>query len=199
MSSYLKHQIYGSTGQDDVSIRAEIKKLFNNYSAWRIIRRMNLDANGNKVPCPVCKTTGVKGRAYNTLCDNCLGEGYIWTEEWIRAFSWTGMSPSNRLAAYKAFNPQGVTYGGMQIVYVEDIVKPKEGDRIIYVKLKDDGNPLIANGQYIRNEIFSVNYIDDYVLDNAKLEYFRLACSEESNRFFGQPLNQITPHENRTQ
>lgn len=195
MSRY--RALYGNPGHD-VSIRAEISgTLFSSRGEFPrgkplIFRRMKRDQYQNPVLCPQCRMKGTLSHARAHVCDKCWGMGYLWKEEWVVAYSWPGQGASPALAKEKKYEEQGVVDSDFNVFYLEYQVKPTLMDKLIEVRLDDEGAPLSPT-KPIRVRSFDIRNIDEYRLDSGRLEYWRLTCDQEKFGFIGQPLDLMIP------
>lgn len=137
-----------------------------------IIRNMRRDADGYATEC-VCfdkKQTHIPD--YD--CSYCLGEGYLWDEHWSTAYSMHLSSDGG--AARKYLNPPpGLQRTDYEVFFIryDEIIKYE--DKIIKVKLDNEGNPVIP---FIRQVIHKASLIDELRSDYGRLEYLAIYCQE---------------------
>lgn len=179
-----------SANIDNVSVRDEVTELFERYSRWGVLRRVRRDSSQNRIPCTKCKKIGTHGVALTTICDHCLGAGYIWDEEWVQYYQWPGVSGARSRAGYKDLEDWGEVPTNLAVIYVRAYVRPDVEDKIISVEFDDNGRPL---NPVIYKTMFDVRTIDDYRLDTGRLEYFRLTTMKQTMGYFGQPLDSFEP------
>ncbi len=179
---------------DGVSIRSEIHNVLHGVpgepARQRIglYRRVRLDENNRAVTCPQCRKIGTQDHALAHICDYCLGVGYIWDEEWILYYVQPASSMGRSKAGYKEYLSQGVVETNLVVVYLEAYVKPKVLDKLIEIALNDDGT--IAD-PLTRKFMYDIRNVDEYRLDNGKLEYYRMVCGKVTSGYIGQPITEM--------
>jgi hypothetical protein len=119
-----------------------------------------------------------------------LGVGYIWDEEWIRYYQWPGVGVARSRSGYKEYLEWGALPTNLAVIYVESYVKPTDEDKVIEVAFDDRGNPLQPT---VRTMMFDLRAVDDYRLDNGRLEYFRLTAMKQTIGHYGQPIDTAEP------
>ncbi len=196
MSNSRCELLFSNSGlEDEINMRDELHVLFEKYSRWGLLRRIRRAPGGQLTLCPQCRKIGTQDHALYHICDKCLGIGYIWDEEWIKYYQWPGTGVARSRAKYKGYAEAGTLETNLMVIYLEAKVNPILEDKLIEVDFDDAGNPLQP---YARRGLFDIRAIDDYRLDNGKMEYFRLACMKTTVGYYGQPLDKFLPGERRS-
>ncbi len=198
MSKARTSLLYGSGA--DINLREEFSQTIrgNGTEAARgipgIYRRMRRDSNNNLIPCYQCRKVGVQGSSKAHVCDACLGAGFLWDETWIQYYSAPGYSAGRSKSNLK----QGIEIGpletNLEVIYLEAGVIPDVYDQIISVVLDAEGGILQP---YQRRNAYDIRAIDEYRLDNGRLEYWRLACFKMTLGYWGQPIAELEPGQRR--
>lgn len=186
--------VFGNSSGSDIDMRAELGKIFDGdgheppRGYYAILRRMKRDSNGHLIICPQCRKVGTQDHTRWLVCDCCLGSGHLWVEEWCQIYKWPGTAAARSRSQFKQYEPFGIIDTDLSVIYVRHHVKPTTDDKIIEVKLNDDGSIAYTENQYIRTELFDINDVDHWRLDRGKLEYFRITGIRVTVDYFGQPL-----------
>lgn len=188
MSRYIK-SLWTDVG--DISIRHEISDTLrgNQFQfprgRWGILRRLRKDENEQMIDCSQCKKRGSHAPSTNTLCDVCFGEGYMWDEEWVIFYKWSGALKDGNRHGYKDYNESGYVENKTGVAYLEYNIHPQMGDKLIEVYADQDGKIIEP---YVRKNIWDVRFLEELILDNGRSEYWRLSIALHQNRAFGQPM-----------
>lgn len=165
-------------GRGEVDLRAELDEIFFGYQSGIrhgylvLMRRMRRGTNGIAESC-TCKNEHT--REPDPDCSYCLGEGYLWDEDWVWTYSMYANDASG-LASRITFLPPGnvrVDYKIFFLRYDSDI---QYGDKIVEVKLDEEGNLVVP---YIRQAIYKPQTINKYRSDNSRIEYIAVYCKED--------------------
>lgn len=202
MSGSRSRSIYGSTA-GGIDMRAEFTALLRGddgqprLGEYAIFRKMRREPNGKPTLCPRCRKIGVQESRIGSECGLCLGVGYLWDEEWVIVYRWSGTSVSRSRSGYKKFEMFGVINTDLAVIYMEYYGTPTTEDKLISVVTDSEGKPVLSGGQYQRLEMFDFRTVDRYRADNAKLEYWRVTANKISIGRFGQPLATHEPEDRR--
>jgi len=165
----------------EIDLRQELKDILYGsasllpHGQLGLLRRMRKDDAGKLIPCPcVDPLTGEGDRDY--LCPVCLGESYLWDEEYITFYK-TEVAGREVAFAGKEIKHQGGILNVKTILfYMEWFVNPTEHDRIIELELGLDGAPL---NPIKRKQVNVITTAQDYRSDFGRVEYFRCATYED--------------------
>jgi len=139
-----------------------------------ILRRMNVDDDGELVVCPCVSDTTLEPDLDNP-CPYCHSERYIWTEEWIVYYCTTIGRGDKKANAVDVF-PAGIYADEIKYFYLEHGVEPSKVDKIIEVDRDVDGNievPIVRVAKY------SIGTIEPMRSDNGRVEFYRIAAVKD--------------------
>lgn len=180
----------------DISVRDEVTSILEGTSTefsrgrWFIFRRLLRDTGDKPIDCAKCKKRGYHTPIVNEVCDVCFGVGYLWEEQWVLGYKWSGMARASGRADFKKHVDAGFYEYNNNVIYVKYDVLPRIGDKIIEVAVTEEGEVIIP---YVRRVSWDISAIDEHFLDNGRIEYWRLTINRESMKFFGQPLQHLEP------
>lgn len=138
-----------------------------------LIRHMRRNSEGRPVYC-TCMDNQI-AREPDPDCSYCLGEGYLWDEQWHMCYSYFG-SPQGGLFRRQIKMPPGMIRVDYKIYYFRYDTNLKYGDKIIEVKLDENGDPEIP---YVREVIHKPQTIYKARSDHGRLEFITAYCREE--------------------
>jgi len=138
-----------------------------------VVRNMRRDSEGEPVVC-TCKQE--LSTDADPDCVYCQGEGFLWDESWHWTYSMYSGSDTG-LANRVVRMPYGLMRIDYRVFYVRFDTDIKYGDKIIEMKLDDEGSPVVP---YIRESIYMPQTIQKYRSDNGRVEYIAVACREDS-------------------
>ncbi len=162
----------------EVDLRAELDDLFFGYSNGIrhgylvLIRRMRRDSNG---VAEACTCLGELTREADPDCSYCLGEGYLFDESWLWTYSMYGASDTG-LVSKITYMPPGAVRVDYKIFFFRYDSDIQYGDKIVEVKLDEDGNLVVP---YVRVAIYKPQTINKYRSDNSRIEYIAAYCRED--------------------
>jgi len=166
------------TSSGELDLRAELDEiLFGFQSGVRhgypvVLRRMRRDSNQKPVPCS-CQNSFTKEP--DPDCSYCLGEAYIWDEEWAWTYSmYSGVDAG--LAGRLRYLPPGKIRVDYKIFFFRYDSPIRYGDKIVEMKLDSEGQLVVP---YVREVIYAPATIVKYRSDNARIEYIQVFCKEE--------------------
>lgn len=140
-----------------------------------LIRKFRRNENNELIKCK-CVSHLSDEAATESSCNFCLGEKYIWDEEWAETYSMMrgGDSFHTRFRRIQA----GEIRTDYKTFFFRYDTLFTYKDKIIELKLDYDGNPSIP---YVRNVIYRPETIQEYRSDNGRLEYLAIHCREENS------------------
>lgn len=146
---------------------------WNPHASLHIIRRMRRDDQLEPIEC-TCM------RAKQTIepdpkCTHCLGEGYLFDEEWVYGYSQPGGADSG-LVARQVWMPPGGIRVDYRIFYFRYNANIRYGDKIVVATLDEEGRPVVPLS---REVIYKPQTIAQMRSDNGRIEYFTVYCREE--------------------
>ena len=173
------NDLYPSTGGDprEISLRSEMQSTLDGSSVevpkkrQFLIRRMRLDA-GKKVPCE-CRSSLTKEGDKDILCGICMGEGYKWDEVLLSAYKSLTIPKEVAMAPGLINAPSVLFYTYHNAVVSKD-------DKIVELFLDLEGTPIQPMK---RKAIYDIWFVEDYRLDNGRVEYLKLWTFKEDVKF----------------
>lgn len=192
----MKYQKGLWTSSLDISIRDEVTKTLEGTNTefgrgrWFLLRRLLRDSNDRPIDCAKCKKKAYHTPIVNAVCDACFGVGYIWEEQWVIGYKWSGMSRASGRADFKKHVEAGFYEYNNNVIYLKYDTHPRIGDKIIEVSVTEDGQVITP---FIREMSWDITAIDEHFLDQGRIEYWRLTINRESLKYFGQPLPYLEP------
>lgn len=134
----------------------------------RVIRR-NSDGSGIKCTC-----FNELSAVASPSCAYCLGEGYLWDEEWKLARSeYLG---AGGLASRYRIAPPGEIRADTKVFFFRYDTVISYGDKIIEIKLDEEGNYI---NPIIRTAIYRPETIRELRGDNGRIEFISVFCLEK--------------------
>ena len=159
-----------ATAQTDGDLRTEFNELVNGKSGFGGIGQILVIRSMTTTHC-ACYDS-IHGSAYD--CKYCQGEGYTWTERYIRAyFTQTFGRSLAGSANVHQLEPVGFMDKDRSLIYLKYDEAPKTGDAIYRISLNDDGNPYYP---IERTEKWRVVNVEDKRYENAKIAYNLCLC-----------------------
>lgn len=172
------------TGRTEPDMRQEMENLLDGAfpeiakGMPTLLRKMRRDDAGKLIPCAcVDKVTHEPDK--DSYCPFCQGEGYYWEEEWIETYKVQVKSEVGNALKEQMIAP-GLQNTPLVVFYTRYSVEVTEDDKIVEVVLDTEGNPVRP---YKRKRLYRIGSAIDLRSDNAKLEYWKLDCHEEHNKF----------------
>lgn len=168
-----------STDGAELDLRAEMDEiLFGTPNGPRhgkniLIRNMRRDADGYPTEC-TCQA-GQTTREPDFNCSYCLGEGYLWDENWGWAFSMYAGADSGFVRRYVNM-PVGIARVDYKLFFLRYDTTIEYGDKIIEVRLDDEGDVQLP---YVREAIHKPQTLTKRRADNGRLEFIAAFCREK--------------------
>ena len=154
-------------------LKLEFERLINGHGSFEGVGQIHVFRSLTKEFC-VC-WDAVQGSSSD--CKFCLGESYVWTEAYHRAYftqtfgrSITGTRQSHIL------EPMGYLDEGKANVYAMASAAPKVGDSIFRVRLNDAGSLYYP---IERIEKWRITGVENKRYDRGKLAYYICLCERE--------------------
>lgn len=161
----------------EISLREEMDTiLFGSASEppkgyWLVIRQMRR-VDGQLVSC-TCKDE-YSGEG-STSCPYCLGEGYLWDEIWkIGRAQYIGSEGG--LGNKFRYPIPGRVKADTKVFFFRYDTVVKSGDKIVEMKLDDEGVPVKP---YVREVIYTPQTINYLRSDFGRKEYLAVHCLEK--------------------
>ena len=137
-----------------------------------LIRNMRRDADGYPTRC-VCSSNQTTVEA-DPDCSYCLGEGYLWDENWAWTF-WMYAGADSGFVRYIRM-PPGEIKADYKIFFFRYNTNIANGDKIVEVILDDEGDVALP---YVREAIYKPQTLAKRRLDNGRAEYIAAFCRED--------------------
>jgi hypothetical protein len=176
----------GTRMNGEIDLRGEFDKLIygpegdgaGRHSYPAIIRRMRRDSDGYPTRCTCLEASG--NNQGNPGCSYCLGEGYLWDEEWVLTYSMF-VGPDGGMANKYVRMPSGNVRTDYILFYLRYDKDIRPNDKIVVVRLDEDGAVELSSvtNSFIRESIYKPETIVKYRSDNGRIEYFGVYCREE--------------------
>jgi hypothetical protein len=169
---------YSNSSGKEISIRDEFHDTFDGTAKeiskkqTCLIRFMRRDANGNKIPCS-CVDPVTKEPIKERLCPICLGEGFLWDESYSEMYKVL-------LTPKEVVMPPGLTNIPLVIFYMRHNANVSRDDKLIELVLDSEGIPVQP---VLRRNVFRIQHLQEYRLDEGKLEYLKLWTYEEDVKY----------------
>ncbi len=181
-----RNNFYPSSGngRTEIDLRQEMKNtMYGNgpeiaKSQTGLLRRFRLDNNQKFIPC-ACVSTVTGEPDKETKCPVCFGEGKLWDEELI-SFYYRELEGDSALAERNVQKPHSIVNTPLSVFYIESTFTLTGQDKIVLLNLDTEGKPLRP---YQRRTIFRINSLRDLRLDQARLEFWKANCYEDTNKF----------------
>lgn len=168
-----------------VSREKDLRKTFDDFILGKsggikhahkvLIRKFRRDENNQLIKCK-CVSHISDEPATESSCNYCLGEKYIWDEEWGECYSMMrgGDSFHSRYRRIAA----GEVRTDYKTFYFRYDTKITYKDKIVELKLDLEGKASIP---YVRDIIYRIETIQNYRSDYGRLEYIAIHCREENS------------------
>jgi hypothetical protein len=162
-----------ATFDNPVDLRTEFDQLIDGANAFDGIGQILILRSMSSEFC-VCYDP-VQGSSSD--CKYCLGETYVWTEAYHRAYftqtfgrGITGIRQQSKLEGPGYFDE------GKALVYMKASAAPTPGDKIHRVRLNDAGSLYYP---IERIEKWKITAVEDKRYDRARLAYYICLCERE--------------------
>lgn len=166
-----------NTINSGVDLRQEFNTILygdssNTRQGWpHIIRNMRRNVDGSAIKC-TCYSE-LNGAA-SPGCVYCLGEGFLWDEHWI--ISRSEYLGSGGLSSKYRISPPGEIRADMKVFYFRYDTNILYGDKIIEVKLDEEGNYI---SPIVRVAIYRPETIRELRGNNGRIEFITVFCLEK--------------------
>lgn len=166
----------------EIDLRQEMENLLSGSSqeiakAYQVlVRRMRVDSQGRKLPC-TCNSHG-EGST-DPSCSLCLGEGYYWDESFKDSFKVEVGSESAK-ARRILFEAGGSAKGNLTRFFFRYNTSLITSDRIIELKMDEDGNPVNPGTRGTHWQIQEIEYRRS---DQGRVEFAVAYCSKIDHIF----------------
>jgi len=184
-SSTPSHSYYaGSSVGTEPNMRQELANTFDGTypeiakSQPGLLRRMRLDDDGAKVPCP-CVDVITKEPDKDRFCPICYGEGFLWDEEDLDIYRVVEDSGTNN-----ALLEPGLINISVVVFYIRYDSDITRHDKIVQLVLDTEGDPVEP---YQRRDVYRVGKAWDFRCDAGKLEYWKVFTQREDVRYLNAP------------
>lgn len=137
------------------------------------IRYMRRDADGYATKCTCLSASNTTEP--DPSCSYCLGEGYLWDEDWAIAYSMYLDSGSLAAKKYVHMVP-GLERTDYKVFFLRYNNNIKYEDKIIEMRLDEEGAPVIP---YIRDSVYKPHTIKRMRSDYGRVEFIAVFCREE--------------------
>ena len=142
-----------------------------------IIRRVRRGDDGFPERCTCAEASPT--HQGNPDCRYCLGEGFLWDEEWAMTFSMFVGPDGGKANRYIRMQPGSIKTDYLLFFLRYDLAV-KYDDKIVEVVLDEEGEvTLNSAGTFIRETIYKPETIVKYRSDNGRIEYLAIYCREE--------------------
>ena len=165
----------------EADLRKELRDMFfgNDYEvakAHRILfRRMRRDSNNSLIACECVDALTVEA---TPKCPLCLGEGWLWDEDWQYCRRVEVGSTTNKLVLKNMHMAPGIVNVDTLVFFFEYTVRPTWYDRIVELREDVDGTPTTP---YQRYKIHKPQTIIDYRSDNGRIEFYAVYVSQRDS------------------
>lgn len=142
------------------------------HGKWVLLRRPNRDEDGVPVPCTCLNSLS---RDASPGCPYCLGEGFIWSEDWNKVYSmYIGADGGMTRRSIKL--PPGILSVEYKVFYMRYDCGVRKGDKLVEVVLDQEGK-IVEPLQ--RKTIYYIETVDDQRSDDGRIEFYAVYCREE--------------------
>ena len=142
-----------------------------------ILRRMRRLSTGYPERC-TCSENSPTHQG-NPNCSYCLGEGYLWDEEWALTYSMFVGPDGGKSDRYVRMQPGNIRTDYL-VFFLRYDTGLKYDDKIVEVSLDEEGKVVTGiSNSFIREAIFKPETIVKYRSDNGRIEYLAVYCREE--------------------
>ena len=170
---------YRRVNRPEVDLRAEFDTLIYGdanhipHGHLVVIRNMRRDSDGYPTKC-VCFEANNTTEA-DPDCSYCLGEGYLWDEEWAIAYSMHLDSGSQAAKKYVHMIP-GLERTDYTVFFIRYDNSIRYEDKIVQMRLDEEGQPVLP---YVRDAIYKPHTIKRMRSDYGRIEFIAVFCREE--------------------
>ncbi len=134
---------------------------------------MRRDSEGRPQLCTCME--GQLTREPDPDCSYCLGEGYLWDENWVYGFDMYA-GADNGFVRRQITMPSGIVRVDYKIFFLRYDTTITYGDKIVEVVLDEEGDVALP---YVRESIYSLETVAKRRSDNGRIEYIEIYCRED--------------------
>ncbi len=170
---------WSNSNRSEIDLRSEFDTLIYGdathipHGHLIVIRNMRRDSDGYPTKCSCFEASNTTEP--DPDCSYCLGEGYLWDENWGMAYSMHLNADSGLARKYIHMAPglERTDYVVFFIRYDSDI---KYEDKVVEVRLDEEGELVLP---YIREAIYKPHTIKRMRSDYGRVEYIAVFCRED--------------------
>jgi hypothetical protein len=170
---------WNSTNRSEIDLRAEFDTLIYGdgssipHGHLIVIRNMRRDADGRPTKCSCFEAANTTEA--DPDCSYCLGEGYLWDEQWAIAYSMVLDSGSQAAKKYVHMVP-GMEHTDYTVFFIRYDNSIRYEDKIVEMRLDTEGQPVLP---YVRDTIYKPHTIKRMRSDYGRVEFIAVFCREE--------------------
>lgn len=138
-----------------------------------VVRNMRRDPDGYATKCVCLEVQQTVGP--DPDCSYCLGEGYLWDENWGVTYSMHLNADSGLARKYMHMAP-GLERTDYVVFFFRYDTNVNYEDKIVEMKLDLEGAPVLP---YIRDAIYKPHTIKRLRADYGRVEYIGVFCRED--------------------
>ncbi len=170
---------WSNSNRSEIDLRSEFDTLIYGdathipHGHLIVIRNMRRYSDGYPTKCSCFEASNTTEP--DPDCSYCLGEGYLWDENWGMAYSMHLNADSGLARKYIHMAPglERTDYVVFFIRYDSDI---KYEDKVVEVRLDEEGELVLP---YIREAIYKPHTIKRMRSDYGRVEYIAVFCRED--------------------
>jgi len=172
---------YVNLSNTEADLRKELTDMFfgNDYEVAKghrvLLRRMRRDSNDLPI---ACECVDELTQEATPKCPSCLGEGWLWDEEWVTTRRVDIGSTANKLILKNMHMGPGIVNVDTIVFFFEFDVQPTWYDRIVELREDINGTPLIP---YRRYKVHRPQSVIDYRSDNGRIEFYAVYVSQKDS------------------
>jgi hypothetical protein len=161
--------------QKELDLRKEVKDTFKGSvyeipKAFKVLlRKFRRNANNYRIPCS-CNVA--KEGQMHQKCTICLGEGYLWDEQYVETFK-VDIGSDQEKAGASLLTEIGRSKKQFCKFYLQEFIKIDYEDKIIELALDIDGNLIKPDHRGIT---WTINTLNEKRSDTGRIEYIILYC-----------------------
>lgn len=174
----MSRTLYESSGSE-IDLRSELESMFSGGTGEIskqqkfVLRRARRTADNEVIPCD-CVDVLTKEPDLEHQCPFCLGEGFIWDEQFIFGYCMY-TDTKGHLSQKRVQMPPGLVSSYDKVFYLRYSEEITFDDKIIELKLDSDGSPSVP---YKRKYIYKPQTISEFRSDFGRREFFAIYVNE---------------------
>ena len=182
------NDFYSYSSGKELSLRSELKKTLDgslqevSKKMLGLHRQMRQGSDNELILCG-CVDPTTKEPDRDFFCPICYGEKYIWDEKWTY-FYMVEITPDPATTVHLAQKPMGFMDISKAVFYLEYNSKIKIDDKLVNVNLDTEGK---LQSNVLREKIWKINKVEKLRLDNGRVEFIKVYCSQDDARFLNRP------------